>query len=130
MISVSSSLASSTPATSLKVTFFCWLDIRRARLFPNESALLPPDCIWRMRKIQKPIRRMKGSQDDRKMYMNEELVDFSRVTTTPFCCSSLARSKPASDGMTVLNFLPLTSSPSRSSPMILTDLSFSFVMSL
>ena len=42
MISCSSSLASSTPATSLKVTFFCELDDSLALLLPNESALLPP----------------------------------------------------------------------------------------
>ena len=52
MISFSSSLASSTPATSLKVTFFCCIESSRARLLPNDSALLPPDCICRMKKNQ------------------------------------------------------------------------------
>jgi len=47
MISPSSSLASSTPATSLKVTRFCCGLIMRARDFPNAIALLPPACIWR-----------------------------------------------------------------------------------
>ena len=60
MISCNSSLASSTPATSLKVTFFCWVESNRARLFPNDSALLPPLCIWRMKKIQKPRRMIMG----------------------------------------------------------------------
>ena len=55
MISCSSSFASSTPATSLNVTFFCELDDSFALLLPNDSALLPPLCIWRMKKIQKPI---------------------------------------------------------------------------
>ena len=55
MISWSSSFASSTPATSLNVTFFCELDDSFALLLPNDSALLPPLCIWRMKKIQKPI---------------------------------------------------------------------------
>ena len=55
MISCSSSLASSTPATSLNVTFFWVLDDSFALLLPNDSALLPPLCIWRMKKIQKPI---------------------------------------------------------------------------
>ena len=55
MISWSSSFASSTPATSLNVTFFCELDDSFALLLPNESALLPPLCIWRMKKSQKPI---------------------------------------------------------------------------
>ena len=44
MISCSSSLASSAPATSRKVTFF-WADEDSfALLLPNESALLPP--LW------------------------------------------------------------------------------------
>ena len=84
IISVSSSFASSTPATSLKVTFFCWLDMSRARLFPKESALFPPLCICRIRKIQNPISRMKGSHEERKIYMKDELVDFSSFTVTPF----------------------------------------------
>ena len=63
MISCSSSLASSTPATSLKVTFFCWLARSLALDLPKESALLPPLCIWRMKKIQKPISSRKGAQE-------------------------------------------------------------------
>ena len=52
MISFSSSLASSTPATSLNVIFFCCIESRRARLLPKLSALLPPDCICRSMKNQ------------------------------------------------------------------------------
>ena len=63
MISWSSSFASSTPATSLKVTFFCELDDSFALLLPNDSALLPPLCIWRMKKIQKPITSRKGAHE-------------------------------------------------------------------
>ena len=59
MISCSSSFGSSTPATSLNVTFFCVLDDSLARLLPNESALLPPVWTCRMKKIQNPrISRM------------------------------------------------------------------------
>ena len=54
MISCSSSLASSTPATSLNVIFLPWAEVSLARDFPKESALLPPDCIWRMKKIHTP----------------------------------------------------------------------------
>ena len=61
MISLSSSLASSTPATSLKVIFFCCMESRRARDLPKLMALLPPDCIWRRRKNQRPRRRAKGA---------------------------------------------------------------------
>ena len=63
MISCSSSFASSTPATSLNVTFFCELDDSFALLLPNDSALLPPLCIWRMKKIQKPIISRTGAQE-------------------------------------------------------------------
>src|SRR5262245_43935425 len=61
MISCSSSFASSTPATSLKVTFFCELDDSFALLLPNDSALLPPLCIWRMKNSQKPIMSSAGA---------------------------------------------------------------------
>ena len=36
---------------------------RRALDLPNESALLPPDCIWRMKKIQKPTSTKSGAQE-------------------------------------------------------------------
>ena len=60
MISFSSSLASSTPATSLKVTFFCCIESSRARLLPNDNALFPPDCICRMKKNQMAPSRTNG----------------------------------------------------------------------
>ena len=63
MISCSSSFASSTPATSLKVTFFCELLDSFALLLPKESALLPPLCIWRMKKIQKPMSSRIGAHE-------------------------------------------------------------------
>jgi hypothetical protein len=61
MISWSSSLASSTPATSLNVTFFWEPEDSFARLLPNDRALLPPLCICRMKKTQKPIIRRIGA---------------------------------------------------------------------
>ncbi len=61
MISCSSSLASSTPATSLNVTFFCCMESRRARLLPKLSALLPPVCIWRIMKNHRAPNRMSGA---------------------------------------------------------------------
>src|ERR1700680_564176 len=45
IISCSSSLASSVPATSLKVAFFCCAESKRARDLPKLRALLPPACI-------------------------------------------------------------------------------------
>ena len=67
MISCSSSLASSTPATSAKVTLFCLSDRSRARLLPKESALAPPPCICRMKKIQIPRKSNMGNHDSRKV---------------------------------------------------------------
>ena len=63
MISCSSSLGSSTPATSLKVTFFCALDDSLARLLPKDSALLPPLWTWRMKKTQKPMTSRIGAHE-------------------------------------------------------------------
>ena len=63
MISWSSSFASSTPATSLNVTFFCELDESFARLLPNDSALFPPLCICRMMNSQKPIISRMGAHE-------------------------------------------------------------------
>ena len=63
MISSSSSFASSTPATSLKVTFFCELDDSFALLLPNDSALLPPLCICRMKKTQNPMMSRNGPHE-------------------------------------------------------------------
>jgi len=50
-ISATSSLASSTPATSAKVTVTWSSDSSRARLLPNDIAPRPPapPCIWRMK---------------------------------------------------------------------------------
>src|SRR2546422_6229857 len=61
MISRSSSLASSTPATSWNVILFCFSEISRARALPKESALAPPPCIWRMKKIHTPMNRSMGT---------------------------------------------------------------------
>ena len=57
-ISVSSCLASSTPATSLKVTAGLSPLSRRARLRPKEIAWLLPLCVWRsMYHMKPPITR-------------------------------------------------------------------------
>jgi len=79
--SVSSSMASSTPATSLNVTFFCWLVSSLARLLPKEMALLPVPCIWRIRNTQKPTNRISGSQMDSAHVSHES---FSAGTTWTF----------------------------------------------
>ncbi len=61
MISSSSSLASSMPATSLNVTFCVFSLNSLARLLPNDMALPPPICIWRMKKIHTPINSRTGN---------------------------------------------------------------------
>ena len=63
MISSTSSLASSTPATSLNVMRF-WLSVRsRALDLPKLIALPPPDCSWRMKKKKIAISKSIGSHD-------------------------------------------------------------------
>jgi hypothetical protein len=81
MISCSSSLASSTPATSLNVTFLPDEDVSLARDLPNESARLPPDCIWRMKKIHTPRNSTIGAQVSNIVSV-EPFSGFSAVTTT------------------------------------------------
>ena len=90
MISWSSSFASSTPATSLNVTFFCELDDSFARLLPNERALFPPLCICRMMKIQKPIISRIGAQEYRSV-AHGLAVSALAVISTPCDSSLLAR---------------------------------------
>jgi len=67
MISCSSSLASSAPATSRNVTL-TWFSLRiRALLLPNLSAADPPDCIWRRKKSQMRRRKRAGIHQEKKM---------------------------------------------------------------
>src|SRR5690606_4518545 len=85
-----SSFASSTPATSLNVTFFWELDDSFALLLPNDSALLPPLCIWRMKKIQKPMRSRIGAHEYRRVAHGLVVGSFA-CTTTPFSIRRFAR---------------------------------------
>ena len=55
------------PATSENVTFFRSSVSMRARLLPNDRALLPPICIWRIKKNQSPRKRTNGPQVTRKV---------------------------------------------------------------
>ena len=87
MISWSSSFASSTPATSLKVTFFCCELLSLALLLPKESARLPEPCIWRMKKTRKAIMMMMGVQLIRCAQTEEPFA--SRALTSTPCESSL-----------------------------------------
>jgi hypothetical protein len=62
MISSQSSLASSMPATSAKVTLFWFSLRRRARLLPKLIALPPDAWSWRMKKKKMASRKTMGSQ--------------------------------------------------------------------
>ena len=62
MISWSSCLASSHPATSLNVTLGVVSSSTLALVLPNLSAALPPACIWRSKKSQAPKIMTRGSQ--------------------------------------------------------------------
>jgi hypothetical protein len=61
MISCSSTLASSAPATSAKVTFGVSPARSLALDFPNAKARLPPAWSWRRRKNQSPRMTIHGS---------------------------------------------------------------------
>ncbi len=63
--SCSSSLASSTPATSLKVTLLSPSLINLARLLTKEKVRFP-GCTWRIKRTQSMINTKNGSQEIRK----------------------------------------------------------------
>ena len=94
MISCSSSLASSTPATSLKVTFFCWLASSLALDLPKESALLPPLCICRMKKTQKPTSRANGATDTNRLIQAGPSFGWTMIVTLFACRVSTSLSDP------------------------------------
>ncbi len=84
LISCSSSTASSAPATSLNVTFGESGDMRLALLLPKLMTLEPPPCIWFMRKIQNPIRRMNGSRLMSSAHHGDEPVPLESKVTFSF----------------------------------------------
>ena len=63
--SFTSSLASSAPATSLKLTLIWSSPSKRALLLPKDMAPrpLPPPCIWRIKKIHTPINNKMGKEE-------------------------------------------------------------------
>ena len=68
-ISVTSSLASSQPATSANVVWLLVSSSCLALLLPNENGPppLPPPCIWRMKNTQTAISNIMGNQDTNKL---------------------------------------------------------------
>src|SRR5664280_1430822 len=117
--SSNSALASSIPATSAKVTFLDLSVIKRALLLPKAIALPPPACIWRIKNIQTPTRRIIGNQETKRVIYQESSVGLA-VILTPFslnCVTSLS-----SFGAYVLKALPLVSFPVIFSPCMVTSL--------
>ncbi len=112
--SVSSSFASSMPATSAKVTFFVLSVTRRARLLPKAMAFPPPLCIWRMKKIHTPMRRIMGNQEIRiVMYQGESSTGLAAIWI-PFAWSRGIRSvlrRERLEGRLAVLVLPVMLSP-------------------
>jgi len=80
MISSTSSLASSTPATSANVTLFCESFSIRAFDLPNDMAFPPPAWSWRMkRKNMSPMKTI-GRSVMSVLDQNGEASSFSNVT--------------------------------------------------
>ena len=84
-ISCSSSLASSTPATSLKAIFGESGVIRFARDLPKLITFEPPPCILFIKKIQKPISNTNGSSDKRSDHHGDPPTPFESNVTL-FAC--------------------------------------------
>ncbi len=94
--SESSSLASSTPATSAKVTrALSWLSMRALER-PKLMALPPPLCIWRIKKIQTPMSNSMGNQDTSNVMYQGDSSGGSALISTFFSISLPTR--PASCG--------------------------------
>ena len=82
------------PATSSKVTRPCRSVSRRARDLPKPIALPPPDCIWRIMKIQTPMKRSSGNQEIRMPTM----LSPPSSTGLAAICTSWVRSVVTSSG--------------------------------
>ena len=106
-ISCRSDLASSTPATSSKVTR-PWRSVSSLALdLPKPMARPPPDCIWRMKNTHTPIRSSIGNQLTSTLRIEGTSSSGSRaVIFTPFLVSRSTR--PGSSGEMVVK-LPVLS---------------------
>jgi hypothetical protein len=114
MISSSSALASSIPATSLKVTLTSPSPCSLALVLPKDSAPpLPPICICRMKKIQTPIRSSIGNQETKMVRYQGFAPVSSRRISTPI---PAAWESTRVGGSLVLNGRPSLPIPDISSP--------------
>ena len=115
IISSSSALASSIPATSLKVTLTSPSPCSFALVLPKERAPpLPPICICRMKKIQTPTSSSIGNQEIKMVrYQGVSSGFFTEISTSD--CLSMGISS-VSFGATVLNGRPSWPIPEISPP--------------
>jgi len=84
MISSSSSLASSMPATSANVTLWVFSESSFARLLPKDIALPPPTWSWRIQKTQTPTRRSIGAHCTSATRYQGSLSSGRASISTPF----------------------------------------------
>ncbi len=98
--SATSSLASSTPATSVNVIRTWSSPSRRARLLPKDIAPRPPapPCIWRMKKIHTPINSSMGNQDTKICVQMDVLSGGAATISTWWSISSLTSALLSSPG--------------------------------
>jgi len=84
MISSSSSLDSSMPATSAKVTLLWCSVMSLARDFPKLMALPPPDWSWRMKKKMRRKTKTSGRNWAASCHHIEPSSGFLNSTEAPF----------------------------------------------
>src|SRR5690625_2636548 len=110
--SPTSSLASSQPATSPKLTLTWSSPCNLARDLPKLIAPRPPppDCIWRMNQISTATKMMIGSQLISRPNSEKPLSDGCCWTWT-LCLSKVGTRLSSAYGATVLSALPSLSCP-------------------
>ena len=104
IISCNSSFASSVPATSLNVAFFCCAESNRARDFPKLSALFPPACICRIKNRQKPTSKIKGAAFSKIKIQSPLRTSFIPLIIAPLSFNCFTRSGAASLKTVTTNF--------------------------
>ncbi len=100
MISCSSTLASSAPATSAKVILGVSPVSSFALDLPKENARLPPACSWRRRKSQSPMITIQGRAATMKLAI-PTLGSLAEMGTPAFSSSAMNCSLLATGSSTV-----------------------------
>lgn len=89
--SSSSSLTSSAPATSAKVTRFWLSTVTRALLLPNWFILPPPPWVELIKKKNRPTNKSTGRSELSRLISADGSGVFACVTSTPASASRSAR---------------------------------------